>query len=90
VGVRRVQRRHIRLDGPAAETLVEAGARLVGVDYLSIGDGDAHRALLGAGVAYVEGLDLRGVAPGRYTLACFPLRVVGDDGGPARAVLMRD
>lgn len=79
---------NIRLDGPAAQALVDAGARLVGIDYLSIGDGDAHRTLLSAGVACVEGLDLRDVAPGRYTFACFPLRIVGADGGPTRAVLM--
>ena len=30
----------------------------------------------------VEGLDLRGVPPGPYTLACLPLRLVGADGAP--------
>jgi arylformamidase len=78
-----------RLDCEAARLLVERGVRLVGVDYLSVGDEAAHHALLEAGVVPVEGLDLRGVEPGSYELVCLPLRVVGADGAPARAVLIR-
>jgi arylformamidase len=78
-----------RLDGAAARALVERGVRLVGVDYLSVGDEDVHRVLLGAGVVPVEGLDLRGVEPGSYELHCLPLRLVGSDGAPARAILVR-
>jgi arylformamidase len=78
-----------RLDGDAARLLVERGLRLVGVDYLSVGDEDAHQALLGGGVVPVEGLDLRGIDPGPYELVCLPLRVVGADGAPARAILIR-
>jgi arylformamidase len=77
-----------RLDGEAAALLVERGVRLVGVDYLSVGDEAAHHALLGAGVVPVEGLDLRGVEPGPYELVCLSLRVVGADGAPARAILI--
>jgi arylformamidase len=64
--------------------------RLVGIDYLSIGDEAAHQALLAAGVVAIEGLDLRGVAPGDYRLVCAPLKLVGSDGAPARALLIRD
>jgi arylformamidase len=78
-----------RLDGAAAGLLVERGVRLVGVDYLSVGDEEAHRTLLGAGVVAVEGLDLREVEPGRYRLVCAPLKIVGSDGAPARAVLIK-
>jgi arylformamidase len=35
----------------------------------------------------IEGLDLTQVAPGRYELACLPLRILGSDGAPARAAL---
>jgi arylformamidase len=79
-----------RLDGEAATLLVERGVRLVAVDYLSVGDEAAHHALLEAGVVPVEGVDLRGVQPGEYRLICLPLRVVGADGAPARAILIRD
>ena len=77
------------LDGGAAELLVQRGVRLVGVDYLSVGDEQAHHVLLEAGVVPVEGLDLRAVDAGSYELVCLPLRVVGADGAPARAVLIR-
>jgi len=76
------------LDGAAATLLVERGVRLVGVDYLSVGDEAAHHALLGAGVVPVEGLDLRGVEPGGYELVCLPIHIVGADGAPARAILV--
>jgi arylformamidase len=79
-----------RLDGAAATLLVERGVRLVGVDYLSVGDEAAHRALLEAAVVPVEGLDLRNVSPGAYRLICLPLRIAGADGAPARAILIRD
>lgn len=79
----------LQLDGGAARVLVDAGVRLVGIDYLSVGDPEAHRVLLGAGVVPVEGLDLSGVEPGEYELICAPLKLVGSDGAPARALLRR-
>ncbi|MGD0273394.1 MAG: cyclase family protein [Gaiellaceae bacterium] len=71
----------------AASLLVERGARLVGIDYLSVGSPETHRTLLSDGVVLLEGLDLRGVEAGAYRLACLPLDIVGSDGAPARAVL---
>jgi arylformamidase len=76
----------------AAAVLAERQTRLVGIDYLSVGglhvDGAAiHRRLLGAGVWILEGLDLRGVTPGRYEMICLPLRLAGAEGGPARVLL---
>ena len=79
----------VSLTGDGAQALIDRGVRLVGIDYLSLGDEDAHRALLGAGIVAVEGLDLRGVDPGEYQLVCAPLKVVGSDGAPARALLFR-
>jgi arylformamidase len=80
----------VKLDGEAARALVERGVRLVGIDYLSIGDEEAHHVLLGAGVVAVEGLDLREVEPGEYRLVCAPLKLVGAEGAPARVLLLRD
>lgn len=83
----------VREDG--ARWLVERGVRLVGIDYLSIEAYGApepvtHRTLLGAGVVVIEGLDLRAVPPGEYTLVCLPLPIVGGDGAPARVVLLQE
>jgi arylformamidase len=80
----------VRLDASGARFLLARGARLIGIDYLSIGDMDAHRLLLAAKVIPVEGLDLRGIDPGTYRFVCMPLRIVGSDGAPARAVLIRE
>jgi arylformamidase len=80
----------LALTEDGARALLDAGVRLVGIDYLSIGDEAAHNALLQAGVVAIEGLDLRGVEAGEYTLVCAPLKLVGSDGGPARAFLVRN
>jgi arylformamidase len=80
----------IRLTADGARLLIGRGVRLVALDYLSIGDADAHRVLLGSGIVALEGLDLREVEPGPYELVCLPLRLEGSDGAPARVVLMRE
>jgi arylformamidase len=72
-----------------AELIVEHGVRLVGIDYLSIGDKDAHKVLLGAGIVAVEGLDLREAVPGAYELLCLLMKIAGSDGAPARVLLRR-
>jgi arylformamidase len=76
----------------AAEWLVARGLRLIGTDYLSIGsfhggNREVHVTLLGARVIIVEGLDLRAIAPGDYTLVCLPVNLPCD-GAPCRAVLL--
>lgn len=82
------------LDLGAAEYLVSQGAKLVGIDYLSIEQfksktHETHLALLSKGVVILEGLDLREVGAGIYELICLPLRIAGGsgDGSPVRAVL---
>lgn len=82
----------VALTPDAARWVVERGIRLIGVDYLSVqlfrdAEPTTHRVLLGAGVAVVEGLDLRGVPPGLYDLVCMPMKIAGSDGAPVRAVL---
>ena len=84
----------VALTVDAAAWVVARGIRLVGIDYLSIqrfDDGpETHRTLFRGGVTILEGLDLTGVRPGRYTLACLPLRAVGVEAAPVRAVLLPD
>jgi arylformamidase len=80
----------LTLDG--AEWLAATELRLVGIDYLSIQryrePPDVHRALLGAGIAIVEGLSLANVRSGAYELICLPMRLVNVEGAPARAILL--
>ncbi len=84
---------YVGVSWDAARWLVDHAILLVGVDYLSIesfnaAEPNTHRTLLGAGVIIVEGLNLNDIAPGDYTLACFPLKIQNGDGGPLRAVLI--
>ena len=82
----------VALSPDGAHYLVQRGVKLVGVDYLSVAPYKqsklTHEILLKAGVVVVEGLDLSEVSQGRYTLFCLPLKLVGSDGAPARAILV--
>jgi S-formylglutathione hydrolase len=76
----------------AAQLLADAGVELVGIDYLSIerfgfAQPQTHRILLGKGIPVVEGLALQNVQPGDYELMLLPMRVMGHEAGPARALL---
>ncbi|MBS0660634.1 MAG: FAD-dependent monooxygenase [Verrucomicrobia bacterium] len=76
------------------ETLAARGVRLIGLDTPSVDlftskDLPAHQAFLRHDVAILEGLVLRDVEPGEYELLAAPLKLVGFDASPVRAVLRR-
>lgn len=81
----------VGLTPSAARLLGGLGVRLLGIDYLSVqpfeGSDAVHRSLLEADVVLLEGLDLSGIAPGRYELLCLPVRLAGVEAAPARALL---
>lgn len=72
--------------------LARAGIVLYGSDTPSMDHADStdlpgHHALLAAGIAILEGLDLHAAPDGVYELAALPLKIAGGDGSPVRAVL---
>jgi len=76
------------------DALVNRGVRLLGVDTPSVDLADAkdlvgHAACARGGVSIIEGLVLNGVEPGIWELIALPLRLVGFDASPVRAVLRR-
>jgi arylformamidase len=79
--------------GPeAARYLAKKKLQLVGVDYLSVGpfysgNPQTHRALMGAEVWIIEGVDLRRIEEGDYEMICLPLKITGSDGSPIRILL---
>jgi arylformamidase len=84
---------YVALAPDAAGPLLARGVRLVGIDALSVeldesGKFPVHHALLGGGALVLEGLRLGETPAGAYELRCLPLRLVGGDGGPCRAVLL--
>jgi arylformamidase len=84
---------HFTAVGPAAaRVLVEAGVLLVGIDTPSMDfatskDLPTHHVLYRGGVAILENLDLSAVEPGDYELVALPLKIVGSDSSPVRAIL---
>jgi arylformamidase len=88
------QEEFVHIPQGTAAYLADLKVRTVGVDYLSVGgyetdSAETHQALLSAGIWLIEGLNLGHVEPGEYELVCLPLKLVGSDGAPARAVLRR-
>jgi arylformamidase len=70
------------------------GVRLVGIDTPSVDlfdskDLPAHQAFLRCDMAILEGIVLKDVPDGVYELIALPLRLVGFDASPVRAVLRR-
>jgi len=82
---------YVSVSPAAARYLASLRLRAVGIDGPSIGPfehgAETHRILLGAGIWIVEWLDLRRIPAGPCDLICLPLRIVGGDGAPARAML---
>jgi arylformamidase len=74
------------------DALHEEGVRLIGIDTPSVDlfaskDLPVHRRCLAHDMAILEGLVLDGVPAGVYELIALPLRLVGFDASPVRAVL---
>lgn len=85
------QKDFVYISQEGARFLAAAKIRSVGVDYLSVGgffkDGvETHQALLGAGIWVIEGLNLAPLQAGKWDLICLPLKLVGAEGAPARAI----
>jgi arylformamidase len=83
----------VGISAEGAGWLVRHNVRLIGIDYLSVApyknSVPTHRILLEAGMIILEGVDLSHVDPGSYDLFCLPLKLVGSDGAPARAILVK-
>jgi arylformamidase len=80
------------LEPELARHIVDSGVKLVGIDGPSVDpdSADAHRILLGNGVLIVENLASTALLPPEIELIVMPLRLVGLDGSPVRAVAVVD
>jgi arylformamidase len=84
----------VALNTGGAQYLADHGIRLVGVDYFSVSAFDdlipPHVILLERGIVLLENIDLRQVVPDIYTLICLPIKLIGTDGAPVRAILISE
>lgn len=87
-------KQYVSIGRSGAEYLVKKKIRCIGVDYVGVEwfyskDGIIHHMLLEHEIGILEGLLLDDVPVGDYFLCALPLRIVGSDGSPVRAVLMK-
>lgn len=81
-------------DPATIDWLADRGVKLVGIDTPSVDPSTskelpAHRTVLARDLAILEGIVLTDVPAGVYELIALPLRLVGFDASPVRAILRR-
>ena len=84
----------VYLDESGARCLAEKKITAVGTDYLGIERDqkghETHKILLENNIVIIEGLRLKDVEPGDYIIYCLPLKVIGLEASPVRAILIKD
>lgn len=85
---------YVAFDTEGARAFSKLECCLVGIDYFSASLYTdlvkPHEILLNKGIILLENIDLRAVDPGIYKLICLPLKLIGTDGAPARAILIQE
>jgi len=89
VGYKSFHEDWVDLSSEGAEYLNRCQIKAVGIDSLTIGSYETHRALLLHRILVYEGLDLSAVEPGEYLFVGFPLKIKAE-GGMVRAVLIQE
>ncbi|MEE1186464.1 MAG: cyclase family protein [Acutalibacteraceae bacterium] len=84
---------NVKLSKSAVLSLISMGVTMVGIDAQSISEADEdaqiHKHLLSAGIIILEGINLRHVQSGEYTLMALPIKLNGTEATPCRAILMK-
>ena len=79
------------LDKSAAQFIANNKFHLVGIDYYSIqkfeDPADTHEILLDNEIVILETINLDSINEGLYFLSCLPVKFVGLEGSPCRAIL---
>lgn len=81
------------LEKSGAEFLARKKIKAVGIDALGIerdqNGHPTHKILMHEDITIIEGLNLKAVEAGRYTLLCLPLKIKSVEGLPARCLVKR-
>jgi arylformamidase len=82
------------VDQAGAQFLLDQGISGVGIDGLGIERAqpghETYEILLGNDIIVLEGLRLADVAEGSYLLVAAPLKLVGTEAAPVRAILIAE
>ena len=83
----------VYIEEDAAAYLRDIGIKTLGIDAMSIERGKkdhpTHSIILGAGIGVIEDMRLKDVPIGEYELRALPLRLVGAEASPVRAILIK-
>jgi len=85
---------YVVLDEAAAQYLVNKKIKAVGVDYLGVDSFSAtepiiHNLLFNNNVMIYEGVNLDNITHGGYLFIGLPMKILGAEGAPVRAILIR-
>lgn len=84
----------VYLEISGAEYLKDIGIIGVGTDALGIeraqSGHETHKLLLGNSITILEGLRLKDIEEGEYILVAAPLKIIGAEASPARALLIKE
>ncbi|RKD33522.1 cyclase family protein [Thermohalobacter berrensis] len=84
----------VYLEKEAAQYLKEKKVKGVGIDALGIERNQkghpTHKILLSSGIIIIEGLRLKNIEEGKYIIIALPLKFVGVEASPVRAILIKD
>lgn len=69
--------------------IVGVGIDTVGIERNQPGH-ETHKILLDAGIVILEGLRLKDIEEGEYTLIAFPIKIKGVEASPVRAILINE
>lgn len=91
---RRFDPKFIHIDEEAADALIQAKVKAVGIDGPSIRKfhlrpDTVHPKLLKAGIVVYEGLQFKNVNAGRYFFIGLPLKIKEAEASPVRAILVK-
>lgn len=92
---KKISKKYISVSQDAAKNLIKRQISLIGIDYITIEKENkdnypVHKLFLKEGIIILEGLNLKDVPAGEYTLVCAPLKLEGCDGSPARVFLIKE
>lgn len=92
--LRKFNKKFVHIEETAAKAIVKSGIKAIGIDGPSIRKfglrpDTVHPLLLKNKILIYEGLYLKDIPPGRYYFFGLPIKIVGAEASPVRAILIK-